>query len=487
MNATSLKRAALINFISKYTVVIIQILFTSVLARLLTPEDFGIVAVTTVFTTFFLMIADMGIGAAIIQNKSLTKQDVNHIFTFTIYFAVILAVTFALFSVPLSYVYGNSVYITIGAVLSVSLFFNALNIVPNALLLKDKRFAALGVRSIIVSIAAAALTIVLAVAGYKYYAIVYNSVFMAFFTFLWNILSVSVRPALKFNKASIIKIKEFSTFQFLFNLVNYFSRNLDALLIGKFLGSVALGYYDKGYRLMLYPLNILTGVITPILLPILSEHQENKDYIYSQYMRIVKLLSLMGAFVSVFCFVSAKEIITIMFGASWLATVPAFKMLALSVWPQMVTSSTGAIFQSLGSTKLLFKTGVINSLITVISICVGIWFKDIRDVALCVSIAYTLHFFIAFFILVRYGFERRYTQFLRQFFPDLLVFVLTFAGLLLSSFVKIDNVIFTALFMVMVAGIAFFVGLVITNQISFLFSLGKSKRKDRIKQEYDPG
>ena len=238
---------------------------------------------------------------------------------------------------------------------------------------------------------------------------------------------------------------------------------------------------------MLYPLNILTGVITPILLPILSEYQDNKDYIYSQYLKIVKLLSLVGAFVSIYCFIGAKEIITIMFGTNWLATVPAFKMLALSVWPQMVTASTGAIFQSLGYTKLLFKTGVVNSVISVTAIVVGILFQSITAVALCVAAAYALHFFVAFFMLVRFGFERKFTAFMARMIPDGIVFILTFAGLYLSSFVAIHNVFYSALFKGAAGLAAFAVGLVVTDQIGFLLAIGARKRKDRVREQYDLG
>ena len=75
------------------------------------------------------------------------------------------------------------------------------------------------------------------------------------------------------------------------------------------MGEVALGYYDKAYRLMLYPVQNLTHVITPVLHPILSDYQDDYDKIYSQYVKVVKILSLLGVFILVFCFFSAKEII----------------------------------------------------------------------------------------------------------------------------------------------------------------------------------
>ena len=101
--------------------------FSAVLARILLPEDYGVIGVMTVFTTFFSVLANMGIGTAVIQNKELSDYDVSNIFTFNLYVAVGLSIIFAIFSVPLSKFYGNSVYIPIGCLLSVSLFFSTMN------------------------------------------------------------------------------------------------------------------------------------------------------------------------------------------------------------------------------------------------------------------------------------------------------------------------------------------------------------------------
>ena len=105
MENISIKKAAFINAISKYSTIFIGILFTAVLARLITPEDYGIVAVTTVFTTFFGLFADMGIGAGIVQNKDLDSDDVNGIYSFTVKIGFLLILLFSLFSIPLSFFY----------------------------------------------------------------------------------------------------------------------------------------------------------------------------------------------------------------------------------------------------------------------------------------------------------------------------------------------------------------------------------------------
>ena len=123
----------------------------------------------------------------------------NNIFSFTCYVAVILAILFILFSIPLSIFYKNDVYIPIGAILSISLFFNTINMIPNAILMKNKQFKMVGLRLIVASVVSSFITIILALMGFKYYAIAVNSVITATVIFLWNFKAVELKFYLKFN------------------------------------------------------------------------------------------------------------------------------------------------------------------------------------------------------------------------------------------------------------------------------------------------
>ena len=307
-----IKKATIINFISKYSNIIVQLILNSILARILTPDDYGIVAVITVFISFFTLIAEMGIGPSIVQNRDLTDEDLSNIFIFTLIMAVVISLGFVIFSYPLSIFYKDRVYISLGSILAIGIFFNVLNIVPNALLRKNKQFKSLGIRTVIINTLCGFFTIILAINGAKYYSLVINTSLVGFLTFILNLYYSKMSIYYKFSFSSVRKIKEYSSYQFAFDFINYFSRNLDNLLVGKLMGQIMLGYYDKAYRLMLYPVQNLTHVITPVLHPILSDYQHNREVIYDQYIKIVKLLSLIGVFFSVFCYFSADEIINIM-------------------------------------------------------------------------------------------------------------------------------------------------------------------------------
>lgn len=467
---TSIRKASLINIIARYSSIFIQILYNAVLARILTPKDFGIVAVLTVFSSFFSLLANMGIGTAVIQNKELSENDNNSLFTFSLYMGILFMLLFAALSFPIALFYDNSVYKSLGAILSISLCFNILNTVPNAILLKQKRFLVVGIRTVVVTILSSAFTIILAVIGLRYYSIVFHSVISSILLFAWNMFSVKLHVRSRVDWSSVKKIRNYASYQFLFNITNYFARNLDNLLIGKYLGDVPLGYYNKSYTLMLFPIQNLTHVITPVLHPILSDYQNDKEKIFRQYMKVVKVLSLLGVFVTPFCFFAADELILIFFGDQWTQAIPAFRILSLSIYAQMLAASTGSIYQSLGKTKLMFYSGIATTTITVAGIFSGILSGRVEKVAFFVSLAMNINFLIVFILLIKVGFELSFHRFLLVLWKDLVMMMAIFLGLAFYQSFSQNLVVDLVMKLGITTGI-FLVGVITTRQLSLIKKL----------------
>lgn len=153
-------------------------------------------------------------------------------------------------------------------ILALNLFFAAANIVPNALILKEKRFRFAAMRSLTVQIAGGTAAIAAAYAGAGIYALTINPVFSSLMllaiNYRQNPLPLRLRPGRK----ALGKVFSFSAYQFSFQLINYFSRNLDKLLMGRYMSLSQLGYYDKSYRLMMLPLQNIAYVISPVMHPI---------------------------------------------------------------------------------------------------------------------------------------------------------------------------------------------------------------------------
>ena len=471
METNSIKKAVYINAAARYSTLFLGLLFSAVLARILTPEDYGIVAVTVVFTTFFSLLSDLGLGAGIIQDKELNQEDIGHIFAFSLRLALVLAGAFALFSIPMSYFYGNPVYVPVGILLAVSLFFNTMNVVPNALLLKQKEFKSVALRIFCACIVSGIAGIVLALMGLKFYALVAQSIINSAFIFGWNYLSTRPPIARRVRRESLDRIRSYSGFLFGFNLINYFARNTDNLLIGKVMGPAQLGHYDKAYKLMLYPVNNLTHVITPVLHPILSEHQTNKEYIYDKYRQVVKVLSLLGAFITPFCWFACSEIIRIMYGQQWLAAIPCLQWMSLAMWAQMILSSAGSIFQSLGDTKRLFLSGSINAVLVVTFIIAGLLEGSITAVARNVALAYNIQFVATFYILVHLSLGLRCRDFLKGLLPDLAVMAVVAVSGLCAGLIPEQQLVPSFLIKAGIMGGTYVAALAATRQLKPLLSL----------------
>lgn len=459
-----IKKAAFINAIGKYSVVILQLFVSAILARILSVDDYGVVAVVTVFVTFFTTISSLGFGTAIVQNKELDDEDINNIYSCTVYLGIIVMAIFCACSPVIAKFYNNESYIAIGCLLSISLFFNILNMVPNGVMNREKLFVEISKRTVIVYIFGAITAIVLALIGFRYYSLVLQSVITATLTFLWNLKTTKLKFTIKFNKASIYKIANYSFFQFAFNIVNYFARNLDNLLVGKFLGISELAYYNRAYTLMLYPISNLSGVVSPVLHPILSDYQNEKEIVYQKYMKVVKMLIWLGVFVSAGCFLAGREIIIIMYGDKWLDSIKCFQILSITICTQMVNSCTGAIFQALNKTKLLFYNGLINSISTIIAIIFGITVGGtIEFLAIAVTVAYSIHFITAFYMLIKFGFEYKVSRFAKDINKEIIIIVIMIIAVLLYPG-QVDSNILSFILKGMYISIAMFACLIVTGE-----------------------
>ncbi|MGL5318950.1 MAG: lipopolysaccharide biosynthesis protein [Bacteroidales bacterium] len=436
MNNDSIKKnlvqGVLYTGVAKYSGVLIALIISAILARLISPKDFGIMSVATVLIAFFSIFTDFGIGPAIIQKKELTQEDYSRIFSFSFWSGLILALLFFLCAPLIAGFYQTETLTRVCRILSLNLFFVALNIVPNGLLYKEQRFRYIAMRTFFVQLFTGVIAVVAALKGAGIYALLINPVLSAIAIFLINYSQYPLRLRLGFGTESIRKIYSYSLFQFMFNIINFFSRNIDSLLIGKFLSMQQLGFYDKSYRLMMLPLENITQVISPVMHPVFSEMQNNKKHLAEAYLRVVKLLAYIGFPLSAFLFFSAEELILLVFGPQWQPSVELFRILSLSVGFQVILSSSGAIFQASNTTKLLFLSGVISSLLNVIAIGLGVfYFKNTQAIATGLVISYMINFIQNYVLLFVYNFNQSIWLFAKELYAPIVV-SLILAGALFS-------------------------------------------------------
>ncbi|GEK88422.1 polysaccharide transporter, PST family [Alkalibacterium putridalgicola] len=461
------KHALFYTAIGKYSIVVVQLLVQAVLSRILTPAEYGIVAAVNIFLVFFQLLADFGIGPAVIQNKSLNKRELNDIFSFSLYVAVGLAVVFFFLGYPMSDFYGNPVYIAISRILAIAVFFYGVLVVPQSILLREKNFRLVNITTVTGALVSGVISIGLALLGFSYYAIIIGNTARAFIMFVIFYIKTETKISLKFNWGPLKKIFAFSRNQFLFNFINYFSRNLDNLLIGRYFSASALAYYDKAYQVSLYPNQVLTSLVTSVIHPILSDYEDEKERIKRVYLRISNLLATLGMPLSIFLFFAAEEVILFLFGGQWDGSVAAFQILALSIWIQMILSSTGGIFQSGNRTDLLLLSGILSTAFNITGIVIGILMGQIEYVAGFLVLAFSLNFIQANYLLMIKMFKSSLLEFFKVLTKPVILAVMQAGAFWLLPELPLNN-----FFSLVVKGLVFVVvwiiGLFITGEFKRL-------------------
>ena len=399
--------------VEKYSGMAVSLVVSMVLARLLTSEEFGVVAVATVIINFLSIFATMGIGPAVIQRKDFSENDLNNIFTFSIFSGGLTAAVFFCLSWVIADIYNNQNLVVICQVLSINLFFAAANMVPNALMSRDLKFKLVAKRTLILQISSGIISVLAAFYGFEIYSLLISPTFTAVGIFVYNRSHYQLHLQRNFDWTPMQSIASYSSYQFAFEFVNYFSRNLDKLIIGKYINLADLGYYEKSYRLMQMPLNSLTGVVNPVLQPIMSRLQEQKQEIAQKHNKMIGAMASISFPLGIGLYIFADLIIRTIYGNKWDNAIPTFQILSLSVPLQVILSTSGGIFQSCGDTKTQFRVGIRNTVTTVVSFIIAIyWIGTIEAVAWAWTISLIINFFCSYMIM--------YMRVLKSPFKDML-------------------------------------------------------------------
>jgi len=368
----------------------LQFVSVVALSRLLTPQDFGLVACVTPVITFVSLFQDLGYGQAIVQRREISNDQISSIFWVTVALGLASALVAAIFSPAVAWFFhdGRLVLLTISA--SISLLFGSLAAVPSGLLNRRLHYRGLAVTDAVAAASALICAIVSALLGARYWSLIIAAVAANFLTAVgyWTFARWKPnRPSTKFVDR---EIGLFGANLTGFTFVNYFSRNLDNVLIGRNLGTLALGYYDRAFKLLSFPIQHLNAPLYSVMTPLLSRVQDDKPRFRAMFLRAAGQLTLfvvpvMAALVSV-----SHDFVALAFGPRWELVAPIFFYLGIVGMVQPLTNATGWILIAQGRTDVMFRLGIVTSLITVGSFFVGLHFGGAVGLAAAYAVAEAL-------------------------------------------------------------------------------------------------
>lgn len=345
---------------------------TVVLARLLAPESFGLVAMVTAITGFVTIFKDLGLSAAVIQREDIDQQQVSGLFWVNLLISLVIALIIAAMSPLLADFYDEPRIVNITLAFAVSIFIAGLSLQHNALMKRQMQFKKLSQIQVFATALSVLMGIALALLGWGYWAVVAVTAAHPVFSTILLWIACDWRPDF------FLKLKEINSFLKFgagitgFDMINYFSRNADNILIGRFIGSLALGLYSKAYQLLMLPITQLRDPLNTVALPALSALKSNHDKYKSFYGRYLFLLSFFYMPIVVCLSVFSEEFILLILGRQWTEAAPIFQLLGISALIQPAASTKGIIMISMGMTKKYFHWGIVNAVFTVTGFAIGI-------------------------------------------------------------------------------------------------------------------
>ena len=375
--------------------VIMQVLNTGsqvVLARLLLPTDYGLVALTGVFMAFAAMLTQLGLAAAVVQSRRVTERLLSTAFWLNVISGIVVTGVLVAAAPLVADFYGDERVTNLLRVSSLS-FTLSCAAVHSALLQRSLQFKRLGSLEVLGAVIGLGATIVLAWQGFGAYSLVLGPLLQT--TLMTGVFWWRVRwlPRTFMHRRELGELWRFGAGLTGSNILNFVARNADTVLLGRFAGAADLGLYSRSYTLMMAPLNQVTGVITRVLLPAFAEMQHDLPRLRRAWLMTIRASLAIGLPASLGIAVSAPAFVETLYGARWLGMATVLALLSASVPPQLIGRNLGPVYQAMGRTGLQFKMTAIAATITVGVIFTGLpW--GITGVALALLIKSWLAFWI---------------------------------------------------------------------------------------------
>jgi O-antigen/teichoic acid export membrane protein len=348
-----------------------QMAVAVILARLLTPHDYGLAAMVLVFSSLVIIFSDLALGAALVQRKELHERDRSTVFwTSTAVGFAFMLVGIAM-SGPVASFYGESEVQPLLAALSVGFLVTSLGTTQTALLNREMDFRSLELRLMAGTLAGAAVGIALALGGYGAWAIIGQQLAnaVASTVLLWTLSPW--HPRFMFSMDSLRDLSNFSLKVFGTRLVFYLNRNADNLLIGRFLGPAALGAYAVAYNVMLAPIQRITSPLVEVLFPAFSRIQDERERIASLWLRATRVVGTITIPGMVGLVLVAPEFVSVVLGDRWDAAVPVIQILAVVGLMQSLQGMNSGILQACDRAGVLLRCAILTVILSLIAFAVG--------------------------------------------------------------------------------------------------------------------
>lgn len=363
--------------LSQFLKIFMQVVSLTVLTRLVSPHEYGLMAMATIIINFITILRDLGTSAALIQKKILSQITKSSVFWLNVFLGTTLFFLIILMSNQIAVFFNEPELKNVLIILSFMFPVVCTGSSHQALLERESKFRLIALIEICSSFIGLFFAILCAYKGWGVYSLVLQVMVSSIFStcLLW--IFHEWRPSLYVDIKELKNIFKFSVNLTLFNLITFFSRNIDSALIGKFFNSNVLGAYSLAYRIMLFPLQNVTLVATRAIYPVLSKNQDNPTILNDIFIKTLLVISSLTLPIVCGIVLLSEEFIYHLFGNKWNLAAIILTWLAPSGLIQSLSNSVGCFFAAKGRTDIIMKLSVLSSVIIVVFIMIGIQYNII--------------------------------------------------------------------------------------------------------------
>lgn len=352
--------------LERFSSQIAQLVIQIILARLLFPKDYAVIAIVLAIVSILSIIIQGGYGAVIIQKKDLSDIDLSSVFCVSMLFSIVIYMVIFLLAPVVSEIFNNGVITNVLRALGLTLIFGVYGNILNSLAAKRFRFKAIFISALLSTLLSGAIGIWLAYSGYGVWALVVQNLVNQISAIIILALFIKWLPGLRISKSSLKYLFSHGTHLFLPSLFYSFYKNSFSLVIGKEYGNSALGYYDRGRSIPEYVLGNVNDSVQAVVLPTLATHQLDLERIKSITKKAIGAISFV---MFPMCFGLAAlsgNIIHVLLTDRWIEAVFYFQMIALFYVHIPISHTNQRALMSIGKTRRVMVLNFVEILVGVI-------------------------------------------------------------------------------------------------------------------------
>ena len=394
---------------------IVQLLQIIILARFLSLNDFGIMALATFFIGFSTLFLDMGISNAIIYNQQINKQELSSLFWLNVAVGWFLFLMICITSPLIASFYHEPELQKVIILIGTSFLIQPFEQQFYALMKKELLFNDIAKRDMFSKLISFGAAVILAFYGFGVYALVISYLIgVVIATGLVVIAGLKFhKPTFHFRLSETRKFLSFGLFQTADNMLNYFNTQVDALIIGRLIGMDALGLYNIAKSLAMRPAQIINPIVTQVTFPVMAKVKNDNELLKSIYLKSVNYLTSFNVPVYLFICVMAEPLVLLLFGSKWSGAVYSLRVLSMYFMVRSTINPMGTLLLSKGKVKQSFYWNVAMTLFIPASIYVGS-FYGLNGIVYANLIAISLSLFAAWRILIYPTSDATFTEFFKQ-------------------------------------------------------------------------